>query len=166
MAGPAKIATGWSSPYAVKPFVDQTNVQSAECGRNGHESNCFHAQLRSLVRSRRNLHLTVAWVPGHKGIHGNEMVDAEAKLAALGLTSPSFATIKELERPLPLSKAAVIASKHKEVHRQWKEEWEASSAGFSRSWTLTHRYPNSSELCTTTSCGPHAMYSHSCVLHA
>ena len=49
LAGPAKIATGCSSPYAVKPFVDQTNVQSAECGRNGHESNILAMVLRGIV---------------------------------------------------------------------------------------------------------------------
>ncbi|KAI9068413.1 hypothetical protein FKP32DRAFT_1552392, partial [Trametes sanguinea] len=44
----------------------------------------FHKRLRHLKAKRRSLAITVVWVPGHKGVAGNERADMEAKDVSMG----------------------------------------------------------------------------------
>ncbi|KAJ7356779.1 hypothetical protein DFH08DRAFT_655242, partial [Mycena albidolilacea] len=79
----------------------------------------FHAILARLLRARRTLRIRIHWVPAHVGIAGNEMVDACAKAAAQGASSPLATRIKLFESPLPTSRAAVIAAGAKAFATQW-----------------------------------------------
>ncbi|KAJ7828638.1 hypothetical protein B0H13DRAFT_2437275 [Mycena leptocephala] len=86
----------------------------------------FHAILARLLRARRTLQIRLHWVPAHIGIVGNEAVDACAKAAAQGASSPLATRIKLFESALPVSRAAVIAAGAKEFAAQWREEWSKS----------------------------------------
>lgn len=44
-------------------------------------------RIEALQRRHPGINLTLRWVPGHKGIKGNEMVDVEAKKVARGDSS-------------------------------------------------------------------------------
>ncbi|KAJ7347776.1 hypothetical protein DFH08DRAFT_652965, partial [Mycena albidolilacea] len=79
----------------------------------------FHAILACLLRTRRTLKIRIHWVPAHVGIVGNEAVDACAKAAAQGGSSPLATRIKLFESPLPTSRAAVIAAGAKTFATQW-----------------------------------------------
>jgi ribonuclease HI len=70
----------------------------------------FHLLHRRLLRARPTLKVRLHWVPAHVGIAGNEAVDARAKEAALGSSSPLVSRITALESPLPTSKAAALAA--------------------------------------------------------
>ncbi|KAJ7146533.1 hypothetical protein C8R44DRAFT_574328, partial [Mycena epipterygia] len=67
--------------------------------------------------------LHIHWVPDHVGIAGNEAVDARAKDAAQGSSSPLSSHIPELDVPLPLSKAAAIAAGAHMFRARWLSEW-------------------------------------------
>jgi ribonuclease HI len=86
----------------------------------------FHAVLRRLLRARATLKVRLHWVPAHIGIAGNEAVDARAKEAALGSSSPLSSRIKTLDRPLPLSKVAAIAAGSAAFQSWWEREWASS----------------------------------------
>jgi ribonuclease HI len=86
----------------------------------------FHAILGRLLRARHTLQIRIHWVPAHVGIVGNETVDACAKAAARGVSSPLAKRITLFENPLPTSRAAVIAAGAKVFAKQWHEEWSRS----------------------------------------
>ncbi|SJL18922.1 uncharacterized protein ARMOST_22524 [Armillaria ostoyae] len=69
------------------------------------------------------------WVPGHMGVFGNEAVNTEVKLAALGSTSPLQDKQIILNHPLPCSKAAATAAFKGAIQQQWMELWMSSSKG-------------------------------------
>ncbi|KAK7021660.1 hypothetical protein R3P38DRAFT_2780859 [Favolaschia claudopus] len=86
----------------------------------------FHAILSRLQRTRRTLRIRLRWVPAHVGIAGNELVDALAKEAAQGASTPLKSRIKLFESRLPTSRAAVIADGAKVFAKRWIEEWKTS----------------------------------------
>ena len=59
--------------------------------------------MKALHRQAAGCSLTFRWVPGHKGITGNELADKEAKKAAEGSISPTRTLPKQLQRELPTS---------------------------------------------------------------
>jgi hypothetical protein len=79
-----------------------------------------------VLHTRHTLKVRIHWVPAHIGIEGNEAVDACAKAAAQGGSSPLATRIKLFESPLPTSRATVIAASAKAFALQWHEEWSLS----------------------------------------
>jgi len=83
--------------------------------------------IESLERRHPNIDFTLRWVPGHKGIEGNELADVEAKKAARGDSSsvedlPSW--LRETELPASLSR--VRQTRNEEITRLAKAEWKGS----------------------------------------
>jgi ribonuclease HI len=75
------------------------------------------------------LQLTVRWIPGHKGVLGNELADAEAKRAA---ESPDNSSARRTlpkylqANPLPHSTSAIKQWHQKALMERWKKEWSTS----------------------------------------
>jgi len=42
----------------------------------------FVKEMRNIAKDNPNFNITICWSPGHEGIHGNEIVDIEAKKVA------------------------------------------------------------------------------------
>jgi ribonuclease HI len=88
--------------------------------------NQVHRDVEELKEIHSNLELHVAWVPGHEGVQGNELVDKEAKRAAQGHTDRQLPPF--LRNPLPISKStakqtfnAKLKGRTKQVFKRcWK----------------------------------------------
>lgn len=64
--------------------------------------------LTHATRQQQESSVTLRWVPGHKGVEGNERADEEAKLAARGKYSKPKDLPQALEKVLPISKTAAL----------------------------------------------------------
>lgn len=76
----------------------------------------FLDTIDEAVGKNPELNIALTWVPGHSGIEGNEIADAEAKKAAVDPTT----TTPFYHRPLRSSRVQSIKAAAK---AQWSKEW-------------------------------------------
>jgi len=60
-----------------------------------------HSALQIQKKYPSNKNITLQWVAGHREVLGNELVDAAAKEAARGTSSPQQTLPLILQAPLP-----------------------------------------------------------------
>ena len=78
--------------------------------------------LDSIKLQRPELTLQLIWIPGHKGIEGNEKADQEAKQAAEEHQNLERNSTNDHQRPRAM-KAARNAVMKKYIKQQWIETW-------------------------------------------
>ncbi|THU79134.1 hypothetical protein K435DRAFT_562268, partial [Dendrothele bispora CBS 962.96] len=67
------------------------------------------------------------WVPGHKGLRGNELADVEAKKAAEGKQGGTLAIPEELKRLVGNRSLSALRQKEKEkITKDWEESFSKS----------------------------------------
>lgn len=78
-----------------------------------------------LCKKHIGLKVKIKWVPGHKGVEGNEMADEQAKRAIVEGSSAMDELLKLLKKKLPYSKSARIQAFSKKLKRRAQKAWEA-----------------------------------------
>ena len=86
----------------------------------------IHDMILCLKRKHCCLHIHLEWVPGHRGVGGNEPADCKAKAAVEGLSSMATELPLLLHHHLPASMAAFIAHRRTMLLQRWRDEWLSS----------------------------------------
>lgn len=115
---------------AASNMADNTASLWASQNRKPHPAHYLVDQLLQAIDKLKRRHpgidFTMRWVPGHRGIEGNERADEEAKKAARGDSSLVEDLPGWLREKLPISVSKLRQCLHDTIKQKAKEEWRNS----------------------------------------
>jgi ribonuclease HI len=91
-----------------------------------HLIDTLHKYIDVLKNGNHNLQITLKWVPGHKGVEGNELADEQAKKAITEGSSNEHELPVQLKLPLPRSKSAILCAYYEKLKRKAHKMWQKS----------------------------------------
>lgn len=108
-----------------KSVIEAT--QKLRLGTGQHIIEQIHNTARIMAtKAKMEKAFTLAWVPGHCGLEGNELADIEAKEATKSGSSGALSLPTYLRKALPASIAAIKQTFHKSISAQWTRQFESS----------------------------------------
>ena len=83
----------------------------------------IHKSIMTLQKKHVGIKIKIKWVPGHKGVEGNEKADEEVKKAIMESSSPADKLPKLLRKKLPYSKSAMVQAYGEKLKGKAQRAW-------------------------------------------
>jgi ribonuclease HI len=91
-----------------------------------HIFDALHDNIEELRKKHIGICITIQWIPGHKGVEGNELADEQAKKAITEGSSNVAKLPRALKKALPHSKSAVKCAYGEKLKRNAQKAWQKS----------------------------------------
>ena len=91
-----------------------------------HIIDTLHRYIATLKARNHDLTVTFKWIPGHKGVEGNESADTQAKKSITEGSSNATILPAQLKDPLPYSKSTTKCAYNGKLQQKAQRAWEKS----------------------------------------
>jgi ribonuclease HI len=89
----------------------------------------LHNNIEVPRNKHISIHITIQWIPGHKGVEGNKLADEQASKAIMEGSSDVSELLKVLKKALLHSKSAVECAYSKKLKHNTQKAWQKSPLG-------------------------------------
>jgi len=104
--------------------ITATMLMKPSAGHNIFDT--IHKSIMTLQKKHAGIKIKIKWVPGHKGVEGNEKADEEAKKAITDGSSPADKLPKLLRKKLLYTKSAMVQAYGEKLKGRAQRAWMTS----------------------------------------
>jgi len=91
-----------------------------------HIFDIFNEYIAALKKKHSRIQLEIKWVPGHKGMEGNEQADIQSKKAITKGSSKQRELLRYLKKPLLHSKSVMKVTHNEKLKCRAQKIWQKS----------------------------------------
>jgi ribonuclease HI len=127
--GTKLISKEWGIRSAIIYIDNQASITATQLTKpsSGHYIfDALHENIETLRKKHPGIQITAQWIPGHKGVEGNERADEQAKKAITEGSSDTRDLPKILKKTLPHSKSAMKWAYGEKLKRNAQKAWQKS----------------------------------------
>ena len=130
LLGTKLISNEWGVRSATFYIDNQASITATQLTNptSGHHIfDALYEGIEALKKKHSGIRLQVKWVPGHKGVDGNERADEQAKKAITEGSSGRSELPRHLKKMLPYSKSALKWAYNEKLKHRVQKTWQKSS---------------------------------------
>jgi hypothetical protein len=116
----------WSAIFYIDNQASITATQLTKPAAGHHILDALHKHIAALKQKHRGIHIEFKWIPGHKGVEGNEQADELAKKLITEGSSNKHNLPKYLKKTLPHSVSALKWAYNEKLKCHAQKLWEKS----------------------------------------
>lgn len=127
--GTKLVSKEWGVRLAIFYIDNQVSITATQLinPTSGHHIfDTFNKEIEALKKKHSGIQLKIKWVPGHKGVEGNEQADAQAKKVITKGSSEQGKLPSYLKKRLLHNKSAMKAAHNKKLKCRMQKIWQKS----------------------------------------
>jgi ribonuclease HI len=127
--GTKLVSKEWGVRSAIFYIDNQASITATQLinPTSGHHIfDTFNKEIEAFKKKHSGIRLEIKWVPGRKGVEGNEQADVQAKKVITEGSSEREKLPRYLKKQLPYNKSAMKAAHNEKLKRRTQKIWQKS----------------------------------------